>query len=378
MEKLRDVVVYHDDRFYSAFPSVVCRDDGELIVAFRRAPNRRPWGTPGNSHADPNSHTVLVRSRDNGATWTDEPELICAHPLGGSQDPCMVQLRDGTLLCASYLWVLVPDPETSASPDLPQGPRAEHVRSQSWSLLRSMGWTYAFGGGYLMRSTDGGAHWEGPIEPPALPGVPFADPLGRPLPAFNRGAMLEGRDGTLYWAVARRGLEGPTSVHLIVSGDGGTTWEYRCPVAEDDQVTFNETSLYETASGDLVAFIRTAGLDDRTVVARSRDGGRSFEAWQDTGFQGHPHHALRLPDGRVFLVYGYRHKPYGVRARILDPECANPGSASEIVLRDDGATGDLGYPWATLTADGRVLAVYYILLDRPESARFIGGTLLGP
>jgi hypothetical protein len=35
----------------------------------------------------------------------------------------------------------------------------------------------------------------------------------------------------------------------------------------------------------------------------------------------------------VLLLYGYRHKPFGVRARVLDAECTNLTSAPEIVLR---------------------------------------------
>ncbi|MGI6519503.1 MAG: hypothetical protein ACOX2D_00010 [Fermentimonas sp.] len=34
----------------------------------------------------------MVRSRD-GETWTTEPELIYAHPFGGSQDPCLLRLK---------------------------------------------------------------------------------------------------------------------------------------------------------------------------------------------------------------------------------------------------------------------------------------------
>ena len=46
VHKLEDIVIYRDDKFYSSFPSIVCRPDGELIVAFRRAPDRRPFGEP--------------------------------------------------------------------------------------------------------------------------------------------------------------------------------------------------------------------------------------------------------------------------------------------------------------------------------------------
>lgn len=351
IRKIRDLVVYKDERFYSAFPSIVRRRDGELIVAFRRAPERRLTGATGVSHTDPNSNLVLVRSRDDGETWTKEPELIWAHPEGGSQDPCMVQLRDGSILCSSYAWYQMPP-----SKEVAAGKRG-----------------FEFLGGYLVRSRDGGRSWQGPILPPPVPGVDRKDPFGRLLPSYNRGAMCQGRDGRLYWAVAHQNRWSGTSISLMISPDGGTTWTYSCRIAEDEKVTFNETSLYETAKGDLVAFVRTANFDDHTVVVRSMDGGRSFGKWEDAGFQGHPHHAVRLPDGRVWLVYGYRHKPYGIRARVLDPECREPGKAEEMVLRQDGGSTDLGYPWAAALPGGKVLTVYYF--NEGNGTRYIGGTV---
>ena len=153
-----------------------------------------------------------------------------------------------------------------------------------------------------------------------------------------------------------------------------TSWKYACPVATDAKALFNETSLYETPKGDLVAFIRTENFNDHTVIARSTDHGKSFQPWQDAGWQGHPHYALRLPDKRVLLVYGYRHAPFGIRARVLDAECANFATAEEIVLRDDGGNGDLGYPWATMISKNRALVVYYF--NRGDGPRHIAGTTL--
>jgi hypothetical protein len=357
IEKVRDLVLYQEAPYYCAFPSVVTRPDGELLVAFRRAPNRRLYGETAYTHVDANAQLVLIRSRDHGATWSREPALIYAHPFGGSQDPCMVQLRDGSILCTSYLWA-------------PVRPEAFETFTRS---LKSR--NFVFCGGYLLRSEDGGRTWSRPIIPPPLPTDGTVDAFGNRTPPCQRGAMCESRSGKLYWAVqsfARPDL-GHSSLQLLVSSDRGTTWHYACPVAADDRVVFNETSLYETDKGDLVAFMRTANFDDHTAIARSTDGGRSF-TWQDAGFQGHPHHALRLPDGRVLLVYGYRHEPYGIRARVLDPECRDFKTADEIVLRDDGGGRDLGYPWATLMADGRVLVVYYF--NKADGLRHIAGTIL--
>src|SRR5262249_31437887 len=118
-----------------------------------------------------------------------------------------------------------------------------------------------------------------------------------------------------------------------------------------------------------------ADFDDHTAIARSTNHGKSFLPWQDAGFQGHPHYALRLPDQRVLLIYGYRHPPFGVRARVLRPECDDATTAQEIVLRDDGGSADLGYPWAVMLSKDRVLVVYYF--NQNEGPRYIAGTLLG-
>jgi hypothetical protein len=358
LRKVEDIVIYEDEQFYSAFPSVVRRPDGELLVAFRRAPERRRLGEKRATHTDPNSQLVLVRSRDGGKTWDREPQLIFAHPFGGSQDPCMVQLSNGTLVCTSYGWALL---------------NADYAATMTNSLRHG---AYVFLGGYVLRSKDGGHSWQGPFRPPHVGVDATPDAFGQPVAAYNRGALCEGRDGRLYWVVAANRNAKPrrTETHLLISADEGATWQYSCPVAAAPNVTFSETSLYETPKGDLVAFMRTADFNDHTVVARSTDGGKSFQPWEDSGFKGHPHYALRLPDQRVLLVYGYRHAPYGVRARVLDAECTNFKTAEEIVLRDDGGSTDLGYPWATMLTPKRVLVVYYF--NRADGTRHIAGTVL--
>jgi hypothetical protein len=355
--KLKHLVIYRDDTFHSAFPSIVRRPDGELLVAFRRAPDLRVFGKTKYTHTDPNSQLVLVRSADNGETWTKDPQLIYAHPRGGLQDPCMVQLDDKSILCASYGWALI-----------------DQKKSQNVKNPFRHG-DFVFLGGVMLRSEDGGGRWaEVPLPP--TKGEERLDPFNRPVPAFNRGAMCQGKSGRLFWVTALKnpGDAKTGGTHLMTSDDRGRTWNYACPVATDEKITFNETSIYETPKGDLVAFMRTAGFDDHTAVARSTDGGKSFQKWQDAGFQGHPHYALRLPDQRVRLVYGYRHPPLGIRARVLDAECTNFTSAPEIVLRDDGGSVDLGYPWATMLGENRALVVYYF--NEKDGTRYIAGTLL--
>ena len=357
LKKIEDITVYRDERFYCAFPSIVHRPDGELIVAFRRAPERRNWGATGYTHTDPNSYLVLVRSKDGGKTWSQRPELLSANPFGGSQDPCMVQLSDDSILCASYGWALFTTPPPASMTNV--------FRHQNFVGL----------GGFILRSKDGGHSWGEPIIPPAARGETIFDPFGKPAPACNRGAMCEGRDGRIFWAVVcSTAVRDKTETHLMISSDKGTTWKDSCVIATDPRITFNETSLHETPKGDLIAFTRTENFDDHTVIVRSTNSGKSFEPWQDSGFKGHPHSALRLPDQRVLLVYGYRHPRFGIRARVLNAECTDFAAAEEMVLREDGAGGDLGYPWAAMISKSRALVVYYFQLA--DGIRHIAGSVL--
>lgn len=361
LRKISDLIIYEDPTFYAAFPSVIRKTSGEILVAFRRAPDRKIFGEKSSNHVDPNSYLVYVTSNDNGLTWTKDPTLLYAHPFGGSQDPCLLQLHDGTILCTSYGWAFVRE---NGIPNLKQ-PYVENMKGT------------IFLGGYYLRSTDQGKTWNGPYYPPPVPSEIKNSALGVPLPAYNRGALWEGSDGRLYWAVAARNdpdKPGKTSVFLMISEDQGLNWQYSCPVAEDPEASFNETSVYETPAGDLVAFLRTAGMEDQACIARSTDQGRSFGPWKSMGFKGHPQQAMRLPDNRVLLVYGYRHQPYGIRARILNAECTDYETAEEIIIRDDGGSTDIGYPWAVMLDGKRILVTYYFNLN--NGTRHIAGSIL--
>jgi len=361
IKKVRDIVIYEDSRFYASFPSVISTDDGEIIVAFRRAPDRKLFNESGTNHVDANSYLVTMKSSDGGESWTPEPKLLYAHPFGGSQDPCLLRCSDGSLICASYGWAF--------------------VRESGLERLKQLATIHqgvvVFLGGYLLFSSDNGNEWEGPIYPPPVQGELRYSAFGEVLPAYNRGAMYEGENGKIYWVVA--GCTDSTNIkktsnHLLVSEDKGRNWKYMSVVAEDTKASFNETSIYETPKGDLVAFMRTAGMDDQACIARSVDGGKTFGQWEKMGFQGHPLQAIRLPDNRVFLVYGYRHKPYGIRARILNAECTDYATAEEIIIRDDGGSGDIGYPWAVMIDDHKILVTYYF--NKNNGTRHIAGTVL--
>ena len=67
--------------------------------------------------------------------------------------------------------------------------------------------------------------------------------------------------------------------------------------------------------------------------------------------------------------------PYGIRARVSKDRGVSWGD--EIVLRNDGAFWDVGYPRSVQRPDGKVVIVYYFADDRNKE-RFIGATIWEP
>lgn len=359
ISKIKDVVIYKDSLYFSAFPSVIKLQNREIYVAFRRAPDRLNFNEKSNRHLDPNSYLVSVKSSD-GIHWSD-PDLIFAHPLGGSQDPCLLQLKDGEILCASYLWNFL---------------RKDQLKSKNIKHI-NIDEAY-FYGGYVLKSIDQTKSWKLLPSPCNVPTEYNINIFNQKIPAYNRGCLLESKDGRILWAVASSDSIGlsKTSVHLLESKDKGNSWSYLSTIASDKHYVFNETSLYETPKGDIIAFLRSGKMDDEGCIARSTNGGKSFSPWMSMGFKGHPFHALRLPDNHVLLTYGYRHKPYGIRAKILNPECTDFDTAKEWIIRDDADGNDVGYTWSVNLDKNRVLVVYYISYDRYQGTRQIAGSII--
>ena len=204
--------------------------------------------------------------------------------------------------------------------------------------------------------------------------------------------MIQLRNGRLLLPVYS--YPNPWRVALMETVDQGKCWSFVGEIAGlsdplelppgalvDGAVAYNETFVQETASGRLVAFIRIhAGATERQreswggdvnpagrlVTAFSDDGGRTWSAPVRHRLWGYPYWATALPSGRILLAYGYRQEPFGVRARLLDPECRHIDEAEELVVRDDGFMRDLGYPQGALMQDGRVFLTYYFNRKQEE------------
>jgi len=164
--------------------------------------------------------------------------------------------------------------------------------------------------------------------------------------------------------------------HVYVSKDSGQNWIYRSTIAADHRQTiyFQEPSLIQCANNNIMAFMRTANAGDHLYTAISKNQGKSWDKpKQRKEVIGHPIHPLKLKDGRIFICYGYRHKPFGIRGRLMD-ENGGKFIGEEIIIRDDGSCGDIGYPWAVQLNNSDILVVYYFTGE--DGIRFISGTTI--
>lgn len=203
-------------------------------------------------------------------------------------------------------------------------------------------------GSWTMRSDDGGATFTSPAR------CPVSSPHG----------PVVMRDGRLIYLgkLFPEGMDRPFGIVSCAESRDGLHWDVLGEVPLPENVTngqFHEPHVIELNDGALLCLIRyhypNGGLGIYKSV--SRDGGRTWSTPEDMGIHGSPPHLLRHSSGAIVLTYGWRHAPYGQRARISRDDGAT--WSDEIILRDDGPDGDLGYPCSVELPGGDILTVYY-------------------
>ena len=313
-------VICKQPRRYIGWPTITRTRAGELLAVFSgdRQEHVCPWGK-----------THLVRSSDDGETWS-APEIIRDSPLD-DRDAGIIETARGTLLVS---WFSATSFESN--PDF---------RDYGATLTAATRQQYL--GNWVLRSEDGGRSWGEPIR------VNASAPHG----------PVQLRDGRiLYLGVGR--LEDKRALVAEESTDDGRTWKVIGTVAHPPATAhrgLGEPHLAQTASGKLVGLFRVGGQDmsERFLYqADSDDGGRTWTPARVTPMLGFPPHLTRLQDDRLLVVYGRRLAPFGQRTRLSDDEGATWEAGNERVVQA-APNDDLGYPAAAQLADGSIVTVYY-------------------
>lgn len=350
--RVEHVVVYAEPGRFAGWPANhgIWSWGDEILVGFSRGyyKDRGPY-----HHIDkekPEEH-VLARSRDGGRTWSLEipqpPGALVGTPgmrhglvPPGSSEPALEDLRQ---------------PIDFTHPNFAMTLRMENPNN---------------GTSRLSYSYDRGRTWRGPHRFPHL---------GQKGVMARTDYLVNGHDDCLVFLTASKpnGTEGRP--FCARTTDGGVTWRFLAYIGPEPRGYAIMPSTVRVSPTGLVTTIRRLDPDQSVIDAyASHDDGRSWSLLstpEPVMGEGNPPSLLRLPDGRLSLIYGYRAQPYGIRARLSSDD--GKTWSDPITLRDDGGGRDLGYVRSVIRSDGRIVAVYYYN-DRTSPARYLAATIWEP
>lgn len=346
------MVVYAEPGRFAGWPANhgIWSWGDEILVGFSRGwyKDRGPY-----HHIDkemPEEH-LLARSLDGGLTWkVEQPQPPGA--LTGAAG-----MRHGRL------------PEGSGEPDPVPLTTPLPLDHPDFAMTLRMEDTDA-GASRLYYSTNRGRTWRGPFR------LPLMGQVG--VMARTDYIVSGPSECRLFLSASKaNGKEGRP--FCAQTTDAGLSWRFLSYIGPEPTGYAIMPSTVAVSPTDLVTTIRRADPPKSWIEAYgSHDRGRTWTLLgrpePDAG-EGNPPALLRLPDGRLCLLYGYRAAPYGIRTRLSDDRGKTWGPA--IVLRDDGGGRDLGYPQAVVRSDGAVVVVYYYH-DRQDSDRYLAATIWKP
>lgn len=220
-------------------------------------------------------------------------------------------------------------------------------------------------------SYDRGKTWRGPFELPLF---------GTPGIASRSDYIIDDKKTLTLFTTAGKanGREGRTLA--VRTLDGGLSWDFLSWIGPEPSGFRIMPSTLRIDEATLFSTTRSQDGSNRRIEGWiSRDNGSSWELQNEsiaeTG-RGNPPSLLRLQDGRFVIIYGYRAEPYGIRARISPDQGRTWGE--EIILREDAANWDIGYPASIVREDGKVLTTYYYTQEKVGPERFIAWTIWDP
>ena len=146
------------------------------------------------------------------------------------------------------------------------------------------------------------------------------------------------------------------SVFTVRSRDGGETWSAPEVVAEGDGHEFEEPALLLLKSGRIIMLLRD-NLSRILHMVRSEDGGLTWTRPMATGITDYPPDLVLLADGRIACIAGRRRPPFGITLCLSEDD--GESWSAPVFVTSGLPNRDLGYPSATLRADGSLYIVWY-------------------
>ncbi len=317
---------------YHGWPTLARRRNGQLLLVCSGGRE---------SHVCPFGQVELMRSDDDGKTWTF-PRVLLDLAID-DRDAGILETARGTLLATTFS-------------SLAYEYQFNNGNINKWDAARQARWRGAHNristaerkaqlGTWMLRSTDGGVTWSTPYD--SIVNSPHG-----PIQLADGRQLYAGKD---LWKSGQW-------IGVCESTDDGRSWKKLAQIptrAGDDPGEYHELHAVEATNGTIVVQIRNNNPANRseTLQTESSDGGKTWSVPHPIGVWGLPSHLVRLRDGRLLMSYGYRRKPFGNQARISTDHGKTWGEP--VTISGDGANGDLGYPSTVELQDGTLLTAWY-------------------
>ena len=227
------------------------------------------------------------------------------------------------------------------------------------------------GTGRFFYSYDRGRTWAGPYRLPNF---------GAPGIAPRTDYIVNGVSDCMIFLTAAKSDAEEGRPLCARTTDGGKTWTRISWIGPEPRgFSIMPASVRLSTTEILVATRHREGPRRWIQAYLSTDDGASWSELStpvpDAGI-GNPPAMIRLADGRICLMYGFRGEPYSIRATLSADNGRTWGD--EILLRADGSSRDIGYVRAVQRPDGKVVVVYYFSDDHTGPERYIAATIWDP
>ena len=272
-------------------------------------------GLPAGIIAPTGGRAMLIRSSDEGKTWS-KPTLLIDTPAD-DRHPAFVELRDGTILCSFFTYVGEPE-----GGDLRKAPElAARV--------------------HITRSFDGGRTWE---QKPRTVRTPF-------LYDETDGPFLRLKDGSVLVAIDGRPQSGPPDQAAVLrSTNRGKSWKLLSTIRAPHDLL--EVTVAELPDRRLVLMARPEG-----DICWSADHGRTWTPPVTFGMRMYAPSLYVLRDGTLVCLHGSYAPGHGGLRVIFSPDGGHTWIAP---AKDHGFLVDqaYGYGKAMELPDGSLFITY--------------------
>jgi hypothetical protein len=340
----KNVIVYHETGRFAAWPANngIWSWGDEILVGMFRAYYKENKYHHSVDRTKP-MEFVLARSLDGGETWKIE------------------------------------------DPDNYTGDRGEVVELQEKINFTHSDFAMKIKNDNFFTSYDRGKIWKGPYQ---FPDFKLGNLTSR------TDVLVNGKNDAFIFLSAKDTKVKATlqdRAFCVRTNDGGKTFNFISWMADIDTIRSVMPATVRMSENHLITALRRRydpPLDQKKMLPKnyisvheSRDNGKSWNfqsivAETDRGIRnGNPPSMVKLDDGRIVVIYGYRNKPYSIRARISSD--FGKTWSKEILLRDDGRKFDIGYTRSVIREDGKIVTVYYFTTEEKKEMH-IAATIWDP